>query len=226
MNFPLCTIAETPRLPDHCIEWASVLQWPEHFPEQKLDGDDPKHIMWVYEKALGRAQEHSIDGVTYQLAQGVVKRIIPAVASTNAVIAAACAAEAFKYATYSCACFDNYMMFNGTDGLYVYTFEYERKEDCLVCGSAPVPFSICATDTVGQVMAKMTTDPTLQLKQPSIRCNGKSVYMRQPVSLEEATRPNLDKPATEFFAAGAQVTVTDPTLPHPPWLKLVIDSVA
>ena len=33
--------------------------------------------------------------------------------------------------------FENYMMFNGTDGLYVYTFEYERKEDCLVCGQKP-----------------------------------------------------------------------------------------
>jgi hypothetical protein len=81
----------------------------------------------VYNLAVQRATEHNIEGVTYQLAMGVVKRIIPAVASTNAVIAAACAAEAFKFATYSCNCFENYMMFNGTDGLYVYTFEYERK---------------------------------------------------------------------------------------------------
>lgn len=26
--FPICTIANTPRLPEHCIEWASVLEWP------------------------------------------------------------------------------------------------------------------------------------------------------------------------------------------------------
>jgi hypothetical protein len=38
----------------------------------------------------------------------------------------------------------------------------------------------------------------------------------------QATRPNLDKLATEFFEDGAAVTVTDPTLPYPPWLKLVI----
>ena len=25
--FPICTIANTPRLPEHCIEWASVLEW-------------------------------------------------------------------------------------------------------------------------------------------------------------------------------------------------------
>jgi ubiquitin-activating enzyme E1 C len=29
--FPICTIANTPRLPEHCIEWASVLEWPRVF---------------------------------------------------------------------------------------------------------------------------------------------------------------------------------------------------
>jgi NEDD8-activating enzyme E1 len=30
--YPVCTIATTPRLPEHCIEWASVLEWPRVFP--------------------------------------------------------------------------------------------------------------------------------------------------------------------------------------------------
>lgn len=29
--YPICTIANTPRLPEHCIEWASVLEWPKQF---------------------------------------------------------------------------------------------------------------------------------------------------------------------------------------------------
>lgn len=29
--FPICTIANTPRLPEHCIEWASILEWPRVF---------------------------------------------------------------------------------------------------------------------------------------------------------------------------------------------------
>ena len=27
ISYPLCTIAVSPRLPEHCIEWAAVLQW-------------------------------------------------------------------------------------------------------------------------------------------------------------------------------------------------------
>ena len=172
VNFPLCTIAETPRLPEHCIEWASVLQWPENFPEEKMDGDNPEHLKWCFENAAARAAEYGIEGVTYQLTMGVVKRIIPAVASTNAVIAAACASEALKVATYCAKAMGdekNYMQFNGTDGLYVYSFEYERKEDCLVCSQKPQPFNICASDTVGAVLEKITADPRLQLKQPSVR---------------------------------------------------------
>merc|ERR1711860_114618 len=103
INFPLCTIAHTPRLPEHCIEYVRVLLWPKENPfggeDVSIDGDDPTHIAWIYEKALERAAEYKIDGVTQRLTQGVVKRIIAAVASTNAVIAAVCTMEVFKVAT-------------------------------------------------------------------------------------------------------------------------------
>lgn len=78
-------------------------------------------------QAQQRAQEFGIAGVTYRLAQGVVKNIIPAVASTNAVIAAACSNEVFKLATSCTPHLNNYMVFNDADGVYAYTFEYERK---------------------------------------------------------------------------------------------------
>lgn len=93
-TFPICTIANTPRLPEHCIEWASVLQFPSAFPglnrltaDQKVDGDDPVHLKWIYNTALARAKEFNISGITYSLTQGVVKNIIPAIASTNAIVA-------------------------------------------------------------------------------------------------------------------------------------------
>lgn len=35
-----------------------------------IDGDDPSHIQWIYDKAIARANVYSITGVTYRLTQG------------------------------------------------------------------------------------------------------------------------------------------------------------
>ncbi|CBZ50957.1 putative ubiquitin-activating enzyme [Neospora caninum Liverpool] len=102
-TYPLCTLAETPRLPEHCIEYAMLVLWTQQFPGREFDADDTEHLQWVYERAKQRAETFKIPGVTYRLALGVTKRIIPAVASTNAIIAAMLVEEALKIATF-CVC--------------------------------------------------------------------------------------------------------------------------
>jgi NEDD8-activating enzyme E1 len=132
--------------------------------DTKLDTDDPEHIQWLYSVASKRALEFNIEGVTWSLTQGVVKNIIPAIASTNAIIAgmphrscqfmhshlhiASCCNEAFKIATSSAAYLNNYFMLIGTEGVYSYTFEHEKRNDCPVCSNESLEISIPKSWTV------------------------------------------------------------------------------
>jgi ubiquitin-activating enzyme E1 C len=91
-----CTLAVTPRIPEHCI--AYIIEDAEK-KGIAINTDSLEDITWVYKKALERSKEFRIEGVTYKLTLGVVKKIIPAIASTNALIAAACCNEALKIYT-------------------------------------------------------------------------------------------------------------------------------
>ncbi|XP_076055912.1 ubiquitin-like activating enzyme 3 isoform X1 [Oratosquilla oratoria] len=232
VNFPLCTIAHTPRLPEHCIEYVRLLSWPKDNPfgeDQPIDGDDPQHITWIYEKALKRAAEYSISGVTYRLTQGVVKRIIPAVASTNAVIAAACATEVFKLATSACTPMNNYCVFNDIDGIYTYTYEHEKKEDCLACSQVPQNLEINATDKLQDLVKMLKEMAQYQMKSPALQAmiNGKtkSLYLHSPASIEEKLRPNLKKTLTDLgLITGMEIAVADVTTPNTVIFKLVLKS--
>lgn len=209
---PLCTLATIPRQPQHCIEWAHIIAWEEQRKDITLDTDDPEHITWLYTTALERAKQFNIEGVTYQMTQGVVKNIIPAIASTNAIIAAECCNEALKIAT-SCAPYlDNYMMYTGdsnNSGLYAYTFAAEKKDDCPVCGNLAQNMTIDPEVTLEDFIASLAERAEAQLKKPTIRTAEKSLYYQAPIALEEQTRPNLVKKMRELVSDGEEVAISD-----------------
>ncbi|CAL5416433.1 unnamed protein product [Camellia sinensis] len=109
VKFPLCTLAKTPRTATHCIEYAHLIKWDEVHSGKTFDPDIPEHMQWVYSEAVKRAELFSIPGVTYFLTQGVVNTIIPAIASTNAIISAACALETLKIASGFSKTLSNYL---------------------------------------------------------------------------------------------------------------------
>jgi len=210
---PLCTLASIPRQPAHCIEWASVIQWPKEKGDLKLDTDDPEHISWLYTQALSRAKEFNIPGVTYAMTQGVVKNIIPAIASTNAIIAASCCNEALKIASTAAPFLDNYMMYTGNDSVYTYTFQHEKKEDCPVCGNLPQNHTVNPEWTLEEFMERLGERPETTLKKPSLRTASKSLYLQAPKQLEEQTRPNLEKKLKELIEVGDELSISDPGMP-------------
>lgn len=221
---PLCTLATIPRQPSHCIEWAHIIAWEEHRKDELLDTDDPEHITWLYQKALTRAQEFNIPGVTYSLTQGVVKNIIPAIASTNAIIAASCCNEAFKIAT-SCNPFlQNYMMYSGDEGVYTYTFETERKDDCPVCGNLARNLTVNPNTTLQEFIDSLGERAEAQLKKPTLRSEEKSLYSQFPQSLREQTAPNLSKKLSELVVDGEEIGVSDPAFTIAFKYKLIFGS--
>ena len=214
---PLCTLATIPRQPQHCIEWAHIIKWEEERKDIQLDTDDPEHITWLYQKALSRANEYNISGVTYSMTQGVVKNIIPAIASTNAIIAASCCNEAFKIATSSAPFLglpgsgaNNYMQYTGDSSVYTFTFKHEQKPDCPVCGNLPKDLSVDAGITLRELVDSFAERPESQLKKPNMRTESKTLYYSAPESLREQTAPNLKRKLSELLADGEEMAVSDP----------------
>lgn len=220
VTFPLCTIAHTPRQPEHCIEYVKLFKWVKDkpFENQPIDGDNPEHILWIMNAAIERANEYDIQGVTYRLTQGVVKHIIPAVASTNAVIAAACATEVFKIVTNCCSALNNFMVFNDVNGVYTYKFEAFKSEDCVSCSQRPQKLSFQSDACLRDVIEYLKTEPTLLMEKPglttSVNGKTKTLYMTSIKSLEKATSANLSKKLSELeLVDGQHITIVDVTTP-------------
>lgn len=226
-TYPLCTIASKPRLPEHCIEYARIISWPNEKPfgaETSIDGDDPVHIKWLHERACERATQFGIQGVTYRLTQGVVKNIIPAVASTNACIANLCATEVFKLGTGCFQYLNNYVVFNQADGIYSYVFEAEKKADCVACNRTATlrrTLEFASVDKLSKVIDFLKESIEFQMKSPALTATkpdgsgSKTLYMSSIKSIEEATRPNLELSLAELgLYDGQEILVADVTTPQ------------
>jgi len=222
-GFQLCTLQGKPRKPEHCVAYAKQLLWPklkflkglkegewelartkdEAVPGVTWDSDDAIHMTWMYHRALERAEEFGIEGVTYNMTMQVTKNIIPAIASTNALVSAACVAEAFKVTTYSSYSLNNWFMYMGQNGCYTNTYEFDKKPFCTVCGE-PKPIQIDRTSKLSALLGLVKEDG--ELANPSISGAGKTLYNSSKF-LKAQTAPNLEKTLDELFEGKDQVSV-------------------
>lgn len=127
-------------------------------------------------------------------------------------------------------------MLIGTDGVYSYTFEHEKRDDCPVCGGEALELSISAESTVEELIELLVEKQDMyvaiffimyihhrltvafltnnsQIKKPSLSTPTKQIYLQAPPQLEEATRPNLEKKVRDLVPPGGEVMVTASTLP-------------
>ena len=79
------------------------------------------------------------------------------------VLSASCCNEAFKIATSSAAYLNNYFMLIGTDGVYSYTFEHEKREDCPVCGGEALELSVNSELTIEQLIDMLVEKQDMQV---------------------------------------------------------------
>ncbi|CAK9224904.1 unnamed protein product [Sphagnum troendelagicum] len=200
ITFPLCTLAETPRSPAHCIEFAHLIQWGQDRTGETFDADNPEHMKWIYDQALKRGEQFNISGITYSLTQGVVKNIVPAIASTNAIIAATCVLETLKIATMCSTGMDIYMQYTGTEGIYLRTVPHDKDPNCIIC-SPGVPLEVDKSITLQKFIDTLFKDRRFKLKlsKPSVSYHGNNLYMQAPPVLEEMTRPNLQEPLVRLM---------------------------
>ncbi|GLT81456.1 hypothetical protein SLA2020_528410 [Shorea laevis] len=207
VKFPLCTLAETPRTAAHCIEYAHLIKWDEVHGGNAFDPDNPEHMKWVYDAAVKRAELFGIPGVTYSLTQGVVKNIIPAIASTNAIISAACALETLKIASGCSKTLSNYLTYNGVEGLHTEVTEFVKDKDCIVCGPGVLVDQLDTSVTLQKFIDMLEEHPKLLLSKASITHRGRNLYMQAPPVLEEMTRSNLSVPLYDLMGKVSKDTL-------------------
>lgn len=221
LTYPVCTIANTPRLPEHCIEWASQFEWPRRFKKRRFDADVPEDVDMMYSLALSRAEQFGIANVTRSLTLGVVKNIVPAIASTNAVIAASCCNEVFKLVTSCNPILDNYMMYSGDESIFTYTYTHSKKPDCPVCGSEVKKITALKWWTLQNLIDLLTNKQEFLFRLPSVANASKPLHMARPEFLRLRTEKNLSKKLVDLVQVGEEMIVTDINLPVS--MRLVIE---
>ena len=158
-------------------------------------------MTWIFEKAKERAATFGIEGVTYNLTMGVVKNIIPAIASTNALVSAACVTETLKVLSGCNYVLDNYMQYMGQSGVNTTTFQSEKIEDCMVCSIIREVYTFKKTTLLKDVVDHIKKSKDL-LKPSFSKLDSDILYISHPPALEQMHAYKLEKSLGQLIEEG------------------------
>ena len=126
----------------------------------------------------------------------------------------------------------SWRQYAGNDSIYTFTFEYEQRPECPVCGGESITAMVGRDWTLEQFVEWLSTHQALyvslllplwqrrdglissQIKKPSISyATGQPLFYQAPPQMHELTKGNLDKLVVDLIGDGDEVVVTDPALP-------------
>jgi len=183
--------------------------------DAKLDKDSRLHMTWIHERASDRAALFGIDGLTYDKTMGAVKNIIPAVASTNAIIAAASVNEAIKCLSFSGQLCNTYMLYNGVsveNGVDCNVLIFERLEDCAACAPpVVVEVKVKSDMTVKAFGDFLKTGDffNLPLHQPQLYDEDGDMFYVTTGPLAKMKQASLSEPVSDFVNDQETIMVMD-----------------
>jgi len=151
------------------------------------------------EQALAHAAKFGVAGVTASLTKGVVKNIIPAIASTQAIIAAMYTTETQKLVTGAGPSIDNNLLCVGDVGMNVHQFRYARDPECGVCSRKLVKVPRVSGETLKQLMDRLKAD--FDFPATSMSSSGTALY----IGFAPQMRANLDKRIAELVEEGGEI---------------------
>lgn len=120
---PLCTLAGSPRNLEHCLEWV-------------LMNDETGVVEVILEKTRQRATEFGIDiaKLNERFIEDFTKRVVPSLASTNAIIGGIASQLIVKILSGPIEMgMDNFIFYNGADGIHLTRLKIDRLADCYIC---------------------------------------------------------------------------------------------
>ena len=197
IKFPVCTPATKPRQPEHLVAYAKDILWPRERPGVAIDGDNEEHLQWILEKSNEHGAKFDLPPIDLKTVKGFVKNIIPAIASTQAIVASMCTTEALKLVTQCAPNIDNNIMMNGMVGVYCSNFHFEKDPKCIVCARKFTEVPRIQNETVAEFRKRI--EEQYNFPNPSLSFaneKGTTTYIYSP--LFKNTSANLEKPIAEF----------------------------